>query len=66
MNDVLTVKEFAEAIDCPYQTVIRWVRSGKVPSEKVGDIYLVRKSAVADFKKIARQRRRGRPRKGKS
>ena len=68
--EMMTTREFAEAIGRHYLTVLRWLREGLVPGaeavrETSGTVYRVPRSAVARFRKES-PRPRGRPPKPKT
>ena len=68
--EMITTREFADAIGRHYLTVLRWLREGLVPGavvvrETSGTVYRVPKSAISQFKGKS-PRPRGRPRKPKA
>jgi len=64
---MLTTKEFAAEVDASYQTVMGWLRDGRIPeavfddSIPRGGIWLIPRGAVARFKSLETRPRRGRP-----
>ena len=47
LEDYLTQKQAAESKGMDYHTVWRWVRAGKLPTLKVGQTVLIKKSDLA-------------------
>ncbi|MGH9762989.1 MAG: hypothetical protein ACREDR_25955 [Blastocatellia bacterium] len=69
-QEMMTTREFAEAIGRHYLTVLSWLREELIPGaeatqETSGTVYKIPRSAVAKFKNKS-PRRRGRPRKTSS
>jgi hypothetical protein len=64
---MLSTKEFAEAVDVAYTTVMGWLRARQIPGawfdESIprGGVWWIPEAAVVRFKKA--KRGRGRPRK---
>lgn len=51
MNDQpdLTLDEVADQVGVHYQTVYRWVRSGRLPAVKIGSSYVVKRRDLDEF-----------------
>ncbi len=47
MNNFLTTEQVAQRLNLHQNTVIRYIREGKLPAAKVGNAYRIRESAVA-------------------
>ncbi len=45
-NGYLTIEETAELLKVHYNTVYRWVVSGKLPAAQFGDSWRIRKSDI--------------------
>ena len=49
MDNYLTTEQVATRLKLHQNTVIRWIRDGRLPAQKVGKSYRIRESVVADL-----------------
>lgn len=60
-DDLLSLRDAATALDRSRMTVVRHIQAGDLKAEKVGPVYVIRRSDLEAFQ--ARQRPPGRPKK---
>lgn len=48
-SDFLTVKDVAKILGMPIQTVYSWIHECKIPAEKFGNQYIIRKSDLVEM-----------------
>jgi excisionase family DNA binding protein len=48
-NEFLTVKQTAELLQVHWQTILNYIKSGKLKAVKLGKGYRVTKSALSEF-----------------
>ena len=52
----LTINEVAKSLNLPRNTIERWVRQGRIPMQKSGNIYIIRETVIkkwADIHKLS-------------
>jgi excisionase family DNA binding protein len=60
---MLTAKEFAKETGISYPVVVKWLKDGTIPAERVVNIWQIPSSLVARFMKPERRPKPGRPKK---
>ena len=51
-DNLLTVKETANLLGMPIQTIYTWIHNGKIPAEKIGNSYIITKQDLVDLNLI--------------
>ena len=46
MNNLINAKEAAELLGVSDQTVINWIRDGRIPAQKVGRVWVISEDSL--------------------
>jgi len=55
-ENFVTVQEAARIKGCSTQTILMWIRTGKLPAERLGGVYLIPRRALQEVSLTARGR----------